>query len=185
MARRSLSFALLLGIALLGGCASQPPLREAKSVDLQRYMGTWYVIAHVPYFAERGDVATADEYHLKPDGTIAVTYHYRKGFDAPEKTWGGKAWLPDPADAAHWKVQLVWPLRSDYVIVDLSPDYHSVLVGLPSRKLMWIMARERQLPEAEYRRLLAVAKSQGFPVDEVRKVPQKPEDLGQPGFDTP
>ena len=71
------------------------------------------------------------------------------------------------------------------MIVDLAPDYRSVLVGLPSRKLMWIMARERQLPAAEYRRLLGVAKAQGFPVEEVRKVPQRPEDLGRPGFERP
>lgn len=173
----------LLSVAILGGCASQPPLREAKHVDLARYMGTWYVIGHVPYFAEKGDVASADEYTLKPDGTIAVTYHYRKRIDGPEKTWGGKAWLPDPADTAHWKVQLVWPLRSDYVIVDLAADYRSVLVGLPSRKLMWIMARDRQLPDAEYQRLLGVARAEGFAVDEVRKVPQRAEDVGRPGFE--
>ena len=65
----------LLSLALLGGCASQPPLQQAAAVDLDRYMGTWYVIAHVPYFAERGDVATADEYRRRPDGTMAVTYH--------------------------------------------------------------------------------------------------------------
>ncbi len=77
----------------------------------------------------------------------------------------------------------MWPLRSDYVIVDLAPDYRSVLIGLPSRKLMWIMARERQLPEADYQRLLGVAKAEGFPIDEVRKVPQRAEDLGQAGFE--
>lgn len=173
----------LTGLVLLVGCASHPPLRQAKNVELGRYMGTWYVIGHVPYFAERGDVASADEYRRKPDGGIAVTYHYRKSFDGPEKTWSGKAWLPDPADAAHWKVQLLWPFRSDYVIVDLSPDQRSVLVGLPSRKLMWIMARERQLPEADYQRLLGVARAEGFPVDQVRKVPQRPQDVGQPGFE--
>lgn len=185
MKPRPTALLALLAAALLGGCASQPPLRQAKHVDLARYMGTWYVIGHVPYFAEKGDVATADEYRLKPDGGIAVTYHYRKGFDAPEKTWAGKAWLPDPADAAHWKVQLLWPLRSDYVIVDLAPDYRSVLIGLPSRKLMWIMARERQLPAADYQRLLDVARAEGFPVNEVRKVPQRRADLGQPGFEQP
>ncbi|MGA0587868.1 lipocalin family protein [Dyella sp. KRB-257] len=72
-----------------------------------------------------------------------------------------------------------------YVIVDLAPDYRSVLIGLPSRKLMWIMARERRLPAAEYQRLLDVAKAEGFPVDEVRKVPQRRTDLGQPGFEQP
>ncbi|HET6433988.1 lipocalin family protein [Dyella sp.] len=183
MTRRHSALLALLGAAVLGGCASHPPLRHADHVDLGRYMGTWHVISHVPYFAEKGDVASADIYALKPDGTIAVTYRYRKRIDGPDKTWNGKAWLPDPADPAHWKVQLVWPLRSDYVIVDLAADYRSVLVGLPSRKLMWIMARDRQLPEAEYQRLLGVAKAEGFPVDEVRKVPQRAEDIGQPGFE--
>lgn len=30
-----------VSLALFAGCASQPPLREAKSVDLDRYVGTW------------------------------------------------------------------------------------------------------------------------------------------------
>ena len=100
----------LTGLVLLVGCASHPPLRQAKNVELGRYMGTWYVIGHVPYFAERGDVASADEYRRNPDGGIAVTYHYRKSFDGPEKTWSGKAWLPDPADALR-------RIRVDYRIV--------------------------------------------------------------------
>jgi apolipoprotein D and lipocalin family protein len=172
----------LLVVAMLGGCASQPPLRQAKDVDLARYMGTWYVIGHVPYFAEKGDVATADEYRLKPDGDIAVTYHYRKGFDAPEKTWNGKAWLPDPKDTARWKVQLLWPFRSDYVILALDPDYRATMVGLPSRKLLWIMSKDRTLDDGTYQRLIDQARQQGFPVEQVRKVPQRAEDVGKPGF---
>ena len=37
-------------------------------------MGTWYVVAHVPYFTDRGHVAARDEYTLQPDGQITVHY---------------------------------------------------------------------------------------------------------------
>ncbi len=173
---------LLLLIGMLAGCAHQAPLKPVAQVDLDRYMGVWHVIGNIPYFAERGKVQTADEYRRLPDGRIAVTFHYRKAFDQPEKTWQGVGWLPDPADAAQWKVQLLWPFRSDYVILALTPDYRAVLVGLPSRKLLWIMAREPQLADADYQRMLQAAAAQGYPVDQVRKVPQRPQDLGQPGF---
>ncbi|MBK6728370.1 MAG: lipocalin family protein [Xanthomonadales bacterium] len=61
----------LLAILLLVGCAGhaareRPPLVAAPSVDLPRFMGTWYVIAHVPYSFEEGKVATRDEYRLRP-----------------------------------------------------------------------------------------------------------------------
>lgn len=179
---RSSRFWPLAGLlALLAACAHQPPLKTASRVDLARYMGTWHVIGNVPNLFERGKVATADEYHLQPDGRIAITYHYRNGFDAPELTWHGIAWLPDTNDPARWKVQLLWPFRTDYVILALEPE-RAVLVGLPSRRLLWIMARQTQLPDADYQHLLQLAAAQGFPVDQVRKVPQRPQDVGQPGF---
>ena len=62
-----------------------PPLTSTADVDLERYMGRWWVIANVPYFAEKGKVATADIYALREDGRIANVFAYRKAFDKPEK----------------------------------------------------------------------------------------------------
>ncbi len=180
--RRSATALLgLLTVAMLGGCASHPPLRQAKNVDLDRYMGRWHVIANVPYIFEKGKVATVEEYQRTKEG-IKITFHFQKGFDKPQDAYHGKAWLPDANNAALWKVQMVWPFTSDYTIVDLTPDNSAVLVGIPSRKLAWIMARDTTLPDAEYQRLLGVARSQGFPVDKMRKVPQMRSQIGQPGF---
>jgi apolipoprotein D and lipocalin family protein len=173
---------LLLGM-VAAGCAGDHPLKPVPNVDVDRFMGTWHVIGYVPNVFERGKVATADEYRRRPDGAIDNIYHYRKRFDAPEKTWHGKAWIPDPAQPGHWKIQLLWPFRSDYVIVDLAADYGSVLVGIPSRKLVWIMARGTSLSAAEYERLVGVARANGFPVENIRKAAQRPEDVGKPGFE--
>lgn len=181
MKRIPMTLLVVAGMAT-ASCAADAPLKAVDHVDLPRYMGTWYVIGNIPNFAERGKVATADEYRLKPDGTIENLYHYRKGFDKPEKIWHGKAWLPDPKDTARWKVQLLWPFRSDYTILALDPDYRVTMVGLPSRKLLWIMSKDRTLDDASYQRLLEQARAQGFPVEQIRKVPQGPEDAGKPGF---
>ena len=175
---------LLTGLALLAGCAANPSKwpRTVDHVDLHRYMGTWHVIANIPNFLERGKVATADEYHLRKDGDIGITYHFRKGFDRKPDAWHGKGWLPDKRDAAHWKVRIIWPFTSDYLILKLDPDYRYVMVGVPSRDLLWIMSRERSMPDAVYQRYVDAAKALGYPVDQLQRVPQQPDQVGRPGY---
>jgi len=83
--------AVLLALSLAGPAmaASEPPSPRASAtdaadpgapIDLKRFMGTWYVVAHVPYFTDRGHVAARDEYTLQPNGQITVRYFYRTGF---------------------------------------------------------------------------------------------------------
>src|SRR5688572_21605909 len=70
--------------------STPPPHRPATvpMVDLPRYMGEWHVIAHIPYFLERGKVDTSDIYNLRPDGQIDNIYQFRKRtFDAPLQQW--------------------------------------------------------------------------------------------------
>ena len=47
-------FALALAVFAGGASAGTPLLASKAHVDLNRYMGRWWVIAHTPYFAERG-----------------------------------------------------------------------------------------------------------------------------------
>ena len=72
-------FALLL--CLVAGCASRGAPQDAPgAIDLPRLMGTWHVIAHIPYFAERGHVAARYEYALRDTDKVGVRYHYREDF---------------------------------------------------------------------------------------------------------
>ena len=47
-------FSFLVCILLSAGCKSMPPIRTEPSVDLDRFMGDWYVIANIPTFVEKG-----------------------------------------------------------------------------------------------------------------------------------
>lgn len=166
--------------ALLAGCTtmSRPPLRTVPYVDLDRYLGDWHVIAHIPYFLERGKVATLDRYARRPDGKLDNIFIFRRGsFDAPEEQWKGVAWVHDPRTNAEWRVQFIWPLRATYLIIDLDPAYRWAVVGHPSRNYIWILARERSLPDDVYQAILQRAAAQGYDRARIVPVPQPPAEI--------
>ncbi|NBD96222.1 MAG: lipocalin [Gammaproteobacteria bacterium] len=179
-------FLAILALLLLSGCAMMrggPPLETVDRVDLERYMGQWYVIANIPYFGERGNVAGRAIYRMREDGRIDDIYRYRDGsFDAPEEEMTGVAWVIDEETNAEWKVQFYWPIRFGYYIIGLDDDYQWTVVGHPSREYAWIMAREPALSDARYETLLDLLESRGFDASQLRKVPQRPEQVGKPGF---
>ncbi|WP_376693840.1 lipocalin family protein [Wenzhouxiangella sp. EGI_FJ10409] len=179
-------FFAILALLALSGCAMMrggPPLETVERVDLERYMGQWYVIANIPYFGERGNVAGRAIYRMREDGRIDDIYRYRDGsFDSPEEEMQGVAWVVDEESNAQWKVQFYWPIRFGYYIIGLDDDYRWAVVGHPSREYAWIMAREPELPAERYQALLDLLAARGFDPSRVEKVPQRPGQVGQPGF---
>ncbi|MBW8312969.1 MAG: lipocalin family protein [Rhizobium sp.] len=173
---------LLVACASTGGTA-MPPLTSTATVDLERYMGRWWVIANVPYFAERGKVATADIYALREDGRIANTYAYRKAFDKPEKTMGGVATVVPGTGNAQWRIAFFGGLvKADLLVMEVAPDYSWALIGQPGRKLAWIFAREKTMDEALYHQLRAKFTAWGYGPETILRVPQLPAQTGQLGF---
>jgi apolipoprotein D and lipocalin family protein len=179
-----LAAAVTVGIGLLrpGNAGAAGALTSTARVDLQRYMGAWYVIANVPYFAENGKVATRDEYVLDADGNVATTYVYRKAFDAPEKTLHSLGVVQPGSDNHYWVVRLFWLIRADYLVLEVAPDYSWSLVGQPDRKLGWVLARSPAMDDAQYAMLLEKFRGYGYDPARLRRVAQFREQLGRPGF---
>ena len=173
-------------VLLLSGCAllaPKAPIETVDSVDLDRYMGQWYVIANIPYFGERGNVAGRAIYRQRDDGRMDDIYIYKKGaFDAPDERLEGVAWVVDEASRAEWKVRFYWPLAFGYHIVGLDEDYQWSMVGHPTRNYAWIMARNPTMDDELYQSLLARFEALGYDSTRLLKVPQLPEQVGQPGF---
>ncbi|NBV87665.1 MAG: lipocalin [Verrucomicrobia bacterium] len=176
---------------LCSGCSgvSSPmkktePLRTVSSVDIPKYMGDWRVIANIPYFAERGCVDSIESYALNPDGSIANWFTFRKkSFEAPPKKITAKAKVINTDTHAEWKVYFFGGLvRASYLVLDCDPDYQWTVVGHPSRKYGWIMARSKTLSEKTYQEILNRLEAQGYDPSLFKKVPQLPEQLGAPGF---
>ena len=86
MSWKSTVLTLSATLALAGCQASHPPLETVDSVDLERFMGDWYVIANIPTFLEKGAHNAVETYSLNDDGSIATKFTFRAGgFDGKAK----------------------------------------------------------------------------------------------------
>jgi apolipoprotein D and lipocalin family protein len=176
-----------LGLLLLAACASGPvpPGLAADPVDLPRFMGRWHVVAHVPYFAERGHVASTDTYTLKDGGGIAVRYAYRNGFGEPEKTFDSRATVKEGSGNRDWTTWFFGVIPTKYRILEVAPDYSWALIGYPGRDLAWVFGREPAMDDALYADLVARMRGHGVDSTKLVRVPQVPEQVGRPGFAAP
>jgi len=175
MRRAHLLPALPLALLLLGNDAvSRPPLPTVPKVDLERYMGEWYVIANIPTSYEKGAHNALESFRLNPDGTIASTFTYRKGaFDGPLKVMKPKGWVRDPDSNAAWWMQFFWPLKAEYLIAYLNPEYSQTIVARTKRDYVWIMARTPSIPEADYSRLVEKVAELGYDTAKLERMPQR------------
>ncbi len=167
----------LLAILVLAACATpgareRPPLEAAPSVDLPRFMGTWYVIAHVPYFFENGKVATRDEYRLRPDGRIDNDFVFKKRFGEEDRRWRGVSSVLPDSGGARWKVQFVWPFSTELVVLHVDDDYQGAALATPDRKLAWVFGREPTMDAARFEALVAKLSARGVDASALQLVPQ-------------
>ncbi|MEM6710195.1 MAG: lipocalin family protein, partial [Pseudomonadota bacterium] len=78
----------VLALGLVAGCQSTAtPITTVDDVDLDRFMGDWYVIAHIPTFLEKRAVNAIESYRRGTEPRIETTFRFRNGFDAPVKTY--------------------------------------------------------------------------------------------------
>ncbi len=151
-----------------------PELKTVDSVDVKRYMGTWFEIARFPQRFERGLVGVTANYTLLPNGKVRVLNSgYEKDFNGRLRTATGSARVVDTATNAKLKVSFFWPFSADYWILELGKDYEYAVVGEESRKYLWILSRTPQMDEGIYNELLKRVQNKGFDISKLEKVPQK------------
>ena len=166
----------VLGLpALLSGCAHQPPTITAMDrVDLPRFMGDWYVIAHIPSRFERRAHNAIESYTLAPDGRVLTTFQYRNdGFDTALKTMRPVGTVRPGSGDAVWDMQFIWPIRAEYVISYVDADYRQTIIGRSKRDYAWVMARTPTISEAEYAHLQQKLRDLGYSLEGLRRVPQR------------
>ncbi len=162
-------------VPFLGACASRgPEMKTVDYVDLERFMGDWYVIANIPTFLEKGAHNAVETYALNDDGTIDTTFVFRDGsFDGEVKRYNPKGFVLDEETNARWGMRFVWPIKADYRIVYLDESYSTTVIGRQKRDFVWIMAREPSIPDQEYDRILEFLASIGYEVSDIQRVPQR------------
>jgi apolipoprotein D and lipocalin family protein len=167
---RAAAFGLLTGTAALAPVHAQPaPLQAVPSLDVPRYMGTWYEIAKYPNsFQKKCASSTQATYSLQADGRVQVLNRckteqgeWSEALGAARQTGGATSAQLKVRFAPAWLsfIPMVW---GDYWVIALDPDYQWVVVSEPQREYLWILSRTPQLPAATYQQLLDKIAAQGF-----------------------
>lgn len=172
----------LAAMAGLSGCVSPPvnrsagtPLTTVPYVELDRYAGRWYEIARLPNsFEEDCEGVTAD-YARRADGLITVINTCRQGSAAGDiKTATGRARVVDAQSNARLKVSFFGPFWGDYWIIGLEKDYSLALVGEPSGRYLWMLARTPTIDAAAKSAALSRLTALGYDVTKLYFPEQPP-----------
>jgi apolipoprotein D and lipocalin family protein len=149
------------------------PMKTVEYVDLDRFMGDWYVIASMPTIIEKGAVNAIESYKLNDKGEVETTFTFRKKTpNGKKKVYKPKGVIYNKETNAEWRMQFLWPFKMPFLIIDLAEDYSHTVIGYPNRNYVWIMARKPQMADETYARIIKKLKSVSYDVSRIEKVPQ-------------
>ncbi len=166
-------FPVSIGVLVLTGCTSVPdkPLPTVETLDVPRYMGRWYEIAKLPSRFQASCASdTVARYRLSGQG-VEVLNACRRA-DGSVSSISGRATAEPGSGGARLRVTFFWPISGDYWVLAVDPSYETALVGTPSRKYAWVLARKPTLDDAQLQALLARAQALGFDRSAFVRTPQ-------------
>ena len=144
-----------------------------KNLDIERFMGRWYVIALIPNWIEEGATNSYDDYVLNDDGTIDITYKTIK--DGKERMIKQQGFVIDNQLPSRWEIKFIKPwvpfYKAPYEVVILDDEYSYMAVGHPDNTFGWIMSRTTSIDDVIYNNiLLELSEKFGYNKDEFEKV---------------
>ena len=145
-----------------------------EPLNLQAFMGTWYVISCIPTYFEKGACNSIEHYTWnEKKKQIDIKFTYNSGsFEAKKSTIPQTAWVHNEANT-EWRVSPFWPLKLPYIVLEADEEKYCV-IGYPSREYMWIMSREKSLDESLYKEILERLKNDhAYDLKGLYKVPHQ------------
>lgn len=165
----------IIGLFALTSCSVGIPdkAQAVQNFDADKYLGKWYEIARFDYKFERNMNQVTATYSKNPDGSIKVD---NRGYDYVKNEWKesiGEARFVNSEKEARLKVSFFKPFWAGYNVIELADDYKYALVVGNSLKYIWILSREKTIPEDVKNRFLDKAKEIGYNTSELIWVEQK------------
>lgn len=173
-----ISFFVILSF-LFGSCNSSVIPEKAKAVenfDVNRYLGTWYEIARFDFYFEKDLTNTTAYYSLDENGNVKVL---NRGFNVKTNEWKqaeGIAKFREEKNVGALKVSFFGPFYSSYNVIALDSAYKYALVAGKDLDYLWILSREKSIPEAIKQQYLTLANEIGYDVSRLIWVEHKQED---------
>lgn len=161
------------------GQGSETPVKAIPTLDVQRYLGTWYEIAKYPNWFQKKCVSnTKAVYSARADGTLKVLNSCKTAEGELSEAEGTARQL-GAKDSSKLEVRfapawlsfipMVW---GDYWVIDLDPQYQVAVVSDPRREYLWILSRTPQLDKKVYEDTLQRIQAQQFDVRKLESTTQ-------------
>lgn len=168
---------------LLAACTSSAwaknELATIPSLNVQRYMGTWYEIAKYPNPFQKNCVSnTVATYEAQPNGTVRVTNRCSESDGKVKEAIGearqiGNATSPklEVRFAPAWLsfLPFVW---GNYWVIDLDADYQLVAISEPRQEFLWVLSRTPAPNPEAYKLLTERLAKKGFDLKKMEATPQ-------------
>jgi len=159
---------------------SDQAVKTIASLDVPRYLGTWYEIAKFPNWFQKKCISnTKAVYTGKPDGNLRVLNSCKTASGEISEAEGlarqiGAKDSPklEVRFAPEWLsfLPMVW---GDYWVIDLDPQYQLAAISDPRREYLWVLSRTPQLDPKVYADLLQRLEQQRFDVQKLELTSQK------------
>ena len=118
--------------------SSKLELETISNVNLNKFMGNWYVIACIPTILEKNIVNAIENYSLNENNEIETTFSFRKkSVLNPIKTYKSKAIILNEKNNSEWEMHFLGGL------------FNFLCVALPSQSLFVCFCDERSFVRKE------------------------------------
>lgn len=154
-------------------CSSIPKgVQAVTPFEKEKFLGKWYEIARLDYYFEKNLSNNTAVYSLRSDGLIKVVnrgYNYKKN---EREDVEGKAKFAGDENVAMLKVSFFGPFYSGYNVIAIDEAYKYALIAGDSFKYLWILSREKTIPEDVKSNYVKIASDAGFDTSELIWVEQ-------------
>ncbi len=161
--------------------APLPPVSTIATLDVPRYMGTWYEIAKFPNRFQAKCVAnTRARYLAQTDGSVQVLNSCVTAdgstIDALGRAIQVGATTSPKLQVRFAPAWLSWlpQVWGDYWVIDLDADYQLAAVSDSKREYLWVLSRTPQVNDKAYGALVERLKAQHFAVQKLERTVQSP-----------
>jgi len=131
-------------------------------VDLSRYAGVWYDIAHYPSKYQAGCQDSITSFSLRNNGDIDVLNSCHDKQNGSLHHADGHGWVTDTSSNARLKISYFWPFRNEYVVIDQGKDYEYSVICTADKKHLWIIARTPSISSDVFEKIVTAIEKQGF-----------------------
>jgi len=163
---------VIFSLLIFQSCRQYPSIRTAEKVDLDLFMGDWYVLANIPTLIERGAHNAVESYSRKSEKVIDTNFSFNKdSITGNKKEYNPTGFVTDDPSNAVWKMQFLWPFKSEFIIVYVDPEYQHTIIGRTKRDYVWIMSRTPEVSANVLDRLIDIAVHEGYNRESIEIIP--------------